>query len=69
MSLARRFGNLLDAEQVLVWHARLIVGALGAVGAILGASASLDGKQLAKLNFGGIVELAMDLLRGKNQIQ
>jgi hypothetical protein len=45
------------------------VSALRAVGAILGASACFDLEQLAELDLGRIVELAMNLLRGENKIE
>ena len=61
--------NFVDVEQVLVLDAGLVVGALRAIGAIFGAAAGLDGEQLAELDFGGVVKLAMDLLRGENQIE
>ncbi len=69
VGFAGRFVDLRDAEQVLLRYARLIMRALRAIGAILGAAARFDGEQLAELHLAGIVKFAMHLLRGKNQIE
>ena len=46
-----------------------VVRALRAIGAILGAAARLDRKQLAALHFARRMVLAMDLLSGENQVK
>lgn len=45
------------------------VGALGTIGAILGATTRLDRKQLAALHFVRLMVEAMDLLSGENQVK
>src|SRR5690606_29800681 len=47
-------------EHLLGIHRGLVSGRLGAIGAILGTSSGLDGKQGADLNFTGVVVLPVN---------
>ena len=67
--LHRGFIDFIDVEQTVILDPSFVMRALGAVSAILGASAGLDGKQPAELNFPWIVELAVLLLSGMDEIE
>src|SRR4029077_5646844 len=70
--LARGLGgaeHLVDGERLLDAHRGLVVRALRAVGAVLGAAAGLDREQRAELDLVGGVVLAMDGLRAEEELR
>ena len=60
--------NRLGGEQTLRFHCRLVVGGLRAVRAVLWARARLDGEERAYLDLAGLVVLAVDASRLKDQL-
>ena len=64
----RRLDHLVQRQQLLALQARVVFGALRAVGAVLGTGAGLDRQQGADLNPIGIEIRAVHRLRAKQQV-
>ena len=64
----RRLDHGVHVEQGLALQTRVVAGALGAVGAVLGAGAGFDGKQCAHLHLVWVKILSMQGLGPEQQV-